>query len=90
MSGGVNLAETTIFIPKVALECVIGELKEAGLEVLPHPAPATHYDKDGSTTFGLMVDVLGFYPPLAQILARTLTANGLDRLNNPAIIFPFE
>ena len=89
MSAGFNLAETTVFIPEAVLHPVIGEFRKAGLTVLPHPVPAVHQDKDGSTP-GRLVDVLGLYPPLAQTLARTLAANGLDRLNNLVIIFPFE
>ncbi len=89
MSRGINLAETTVFIPEAALHSVIGEFRQAGLAVLPHPAPATHQDKDGRTS-GRMIDVLGLYSPLAQTLAEILTANGLDRLNNPIIIFPFD
>jgi len=89
MSAGFNLAETTVFISEAVLHPIIGEFRKAGLTVLPHPVPAIHQDKDGITS-GRMIDVLGLYSPLAQTLARTLTANGLEGLNNPLIIFPFE
>lgn len=88
MSAGLNLAETTVFIPEAGFHSVLGEFRQAGLAVLPHPVPAVHQDKDGKTS-GRMVDVFGLYSPLAQTLAEILIANGLDRLNNPIIIFPF-
>jgi hypothetical protein len=37
MPAGIKLAETTIFVPEAVLGSVIGELKETGLMVLPHP-----------------------------------------------------
>ena len=89
MSVGINLAETTIFVPGAVLGSVTSELKEVGLEVLPHPFSATHHNKDGST-LGRMVDVLGPHSSLVLTLAQTLTTYGLDRLNNPVVIFPFE
>lgn len=88
MPAGFNLAETTIFIPESVLEIVTKELGENGLTVLPHPFPAVHHGKSGETT-GQMVDILGLYPPLAQTLARTFIAYGLEELNNPIFIFPF-
>lgn len=47
MPAGVNLAETTIFIPR------------AGLTVFSHPAPADNHGRDGQTTSNRMLDVLG-------------------------------
>jgi len=88
MSAGFNLAEATVFIPEAVLHPVIGEFRKAGLAVLPHPVPAVHHDKDGSTP-GRMIDVLGFYSPLAKTLAEILSANSLNGLNDPVIIFPF-
>lgn len=88
MPAGINLAETTIFIPEVALEAIADELKEAGLRVLPHPFSATHHNKDGKVV-GRMVDVDGLYSCLARTLARTLVAYDLNQLNNPVIISPF-
>lgn len=90
MPAGINLAETTIFIPEVALEAIADELKEAGLRVLPHPFSAEHHNlKDGSVVSGRMVDVDGLYSCLARTLSRTLAAYDLNQLNNPVIIFPF-
>ena len=89
MSAEIKLAETTIFVPGAVFGSVTDELKEGGLRVLPHPFSATHFNKDGSVV-GRMVDVDGLYSPLVQTLARTLTANDLNRLNNPVIISLFE
>ena len=89
MPAGPDLAETTIFVPGAVLGSVIGELRSEGLTVLPHPTSAIHHNADGDI-LGQMVDVLGLYPSLAQTLARTLSANGLEGLNNPVVIFPFE
>ena len=47
MSVGINLAETTIFVPGAVLGSVTSELKEVGLEVLPHPFSATHHSFAG-------------------------------------------
>jgi hypothetical protein len=55
MPAGINLAETTIFVPGAVFHPVIGELKEAGLEVLPHPASAVHRNNHGET-LGRMVE----------------------------------